>query len=238
MKSINDGVFFRVFYEGVYEPELSDVLKAFLRPTDRVLDVGGSFGWYATLFGDCTTAGEVRTFEPAPNAFEVLEQNIRLNGQEGVVHAHNLCVGSSPGIVAFVRSEDCALGYVAPDDTDPADVIEIPLVTLDDHSQDLLGDVALVKAHVEGFELEVLTGAQGILTARPQPLVQVKFTDDRLARYGVDRGDICTFLQSRGYDIYELTGSGRVRPTKSPLSHEIFGVGDGKYGDRFRRQVA
>lgn len=231
-KTIDDGLFFRVFYEGVYEPELTLVFARYLRADDLILDVGGSFGWYATLFGGCASKGQVRSYEPVPDTYEVLCENIRLNNQQQVVTPHQLCVGRECGAVSFVRTGNSGLGHVATGAE--TDTFDIPLVKLDDHACDWSSRVALLKVHVEGFELDVLKGASALLEAKVQPVVQVKLTDDRLKRYGVHRDDIAQELRSHGLSLYELTGDGRVVPTDKPVSHEIFGIGRGPFAARFR----
>lgn len=233
-KTISDGLFFRVHSEGIYEPELTEVFREFIRPNDKILDVGGNFGWYATLFGEQASNGKVYSFEPVPDTFEVLKENIVLNGLDDVISAERVCVGCEEGTVPFARTDNSGLGHVATEATNSEDTVDTQIITLNSRSDEYLNKVALIKVHVEGFELDVLKGANSLLSAEVQPVVQVKLTDQRLARYGVHRNDIFELLKSHELELYELKSDGKVRANATPVTHEIFGVGQGQFADRFR----
>ena len=230
-KTIEDGLFFRVFYEGIYEPDLTTSFERLLRDDDTILDVGASFGWYTTLFAKYAPNGAVAAYEPVPDTYDVLCENLRMNGMEAIVDAKQICIGESDDTISFVRTGNSGLGHVATNDA--VDAVEVPVVKLDHVAHAKIGKTALLKVHVEGFELNVLRGAEHMLASDPMPLVQVKLTDDRLERYGASRDEIFKFLVERGYDLYQVEAGGEVSPSKSPTRHEIFGVGSGIFADRF-----
>jgi hypothetical protein len=87
---------------------------------------------------------------------------------------------------------------------------------------------------VEGFELGVLQGADALLSAEQQPIVQVKLNDERLARYGVHRRDIVDYLVQRKYDVFEMEPGGAITRGDGSRWVELFCVGRGVYADRFR----
>ena len=231
-KTIEDGLFFRVFYEGIYEPDLTETFTKYLKAGDTILDVGASFGWYTTLFAKHASGGQVIAYEPTPDTFDILQENIELNEMSGGVVCKRLAVGEEQGTISFVRTSNSGLGHVV-DSSDP-NSISVPVITIDSEAAEHFGKTALLKVHVEGFELNVLKGATELLAKAPHPVVQVKLTDDRLERYGVSRHDIFDFLKSAGYELYQLTSGGGAEKSDSPTAHEIFGVGEGVYAERFR----
>jgi FkbM family methyltransferase len=230
---IQDGLFFRVAFEGLYEPKLTDIFRKYIEPSDVILDVGANFGWYATLFGKRARSGAVYSYEPVPDTFAALCRNIELNDLSSIVTAHAVCVGKENGEITFIRTENSGLGHVATVEDVAAEQFKIPLVTLDGHADKWRGRIALIKIHVEGFELEVLGGAENLLLVENQPIVQVKLTDARMARYGANRQRIVESLIRSGLSVYELSKNGTVVATNSPHSHEIFGVGRGRFAERF-----
>jgi FkbM family methyltransferase len=232
-KTIEDGLFFRVFFEGIYEPELSTVFEQLVREDDTIVDVGGNFGWYATLFAKAAPRGKVISYEPVPDTFEVLRENIAMNNMAENVELHPVCVGEQAGTVSFLRTGNSGLGHVATGN-ETGESIDIAIVTLDEQLHGLAGKIALIKIHVEGFELNVLRGSRQLLAADHPPVVQVKLTDDRLERYGVSRHDICQFFRDCDMAVYELLPNGNLAETERPTQHEIFAVGSGVFADRFR----
>ena len=231
-KTIEDGLFFRVFYEGIYEPDLTSAFTKYLATDDTILDVGASFGWYTTLFAKHASGGKTIAYEPTPDTFDILEENIVLNKMNESVVCKRLAVGEKEGTISFVRTDNSGLGHVV-DENDP-NSISVPVITVDSDASEFIGKTALLKVHVEGFELNVLKGSTELLATAPHPVVQVKLTDDRLERYGVSRHDIFDFLKAAGYDLYQLTSGGGAERSDSPTAHEIFGVGQGVYADRFK----
>ncbi len=232
-KTIEDGLFFRVFFEGTYEPELTTVFEQLIRAEDTIIDVGGNFGWYATLFAKAAPRGKVISYEPVPDTFEVMRDNIDINNMTTNVELHPVCVGEKAGTVSFLRTGNSGLGHVATG-KESGESIDIAIVTLDEQLAKLAGKIALIKIHVEGFELNVLRGSRQLLADDHPPVVQVKLTDDRLERYGVSRHDICKFFQDAGMAVYELLPNGTLSESERPTQHEIFAVGSGLFADRFR----
>jgi FkbM family methyltransferase len=79
-----------------------DVAFAPLRWGDVVFDVGASHGYYA-----CWAAYQgatVHAFEPDPDAFQLLVENIRVNRLDGKVTAHPEAIGGEGGEANLLRT--------------------------------------------------------------------------------------------------------------------------------------
>jgi hypothetical protein len=68
-----------------YEPYLTKLVMDLIRPGDVVVDVGAMIGYYTVIFARLVGAdGTVYAFEPDPENFAILEENVSLNGYSHV----------------------------------------------------------------------------------------------------------------------------------------------------------
>ena len=120
------------------------------------IDVGASVGVYAVLLGKFAAkyGGKVLAFEPEPAAFDILSENIRLNGLESVVTCIPKAVSSEKGVanlnVAGPESALSAQGAGGP---------QVEVTTLRDAVEEHgVPKIDLLIVDVEGCELRVLQG--------------------------------------------------------------------------------
>ena len=141
-------------YCGLHEFHDMAFVLHFLRPEDLFVDVGANVGSY-TVLSSGVVGSRCISFEPVPKTFGHLERNVFYNRIDGLVHRHQCAVGSEAGEIRF--SVDCdTMNHVVSGDY-PGRSQTVPLKTLNE----LLAQEqpALWKVDVEGFEEEVLTGA-------------------------------------------------------------------------------
>lgn len=133
-------------------PDMSFVLHL-LRPGDLFADVGS----YTVLASAVSRARSV-SVEPDPGTMARLRRNVTLNGVEALVRTEEVAVGAKAGTVGFTVGLD-TINRVALDMSGPKRTVK--LAPLDD----LLAHEApvLIKLDVEGFETEVLKGAERTL---------------------------------------------------------------------------
>jgi FkbM family methyltransferase len=156
-----------------YEPGLSALLR---ETTGTVVDVGANIGFITVRAA--RTASRVIAIEPHPTRFRYLERNVALNGL-GNVTCLNCAVGAAEGEIALF-DVDPTLG------PRPLDVSatpgrgechRVPLRTIDS----LVEEAELVKIDVEGYEVEVLSGATNLLARRPQFVIEALVGPDAIA---------------------------------------------------------
>ncbi len=190
-------------------PDYPEMLawRQVLGPGDIFVDVGSNIGAYAIWAAEL--GASVIALEPARDTFELLEENIALNGYR--VEAIRAAAGAAPGTARFTSGRDCV------NHIDPAGTIEIPIVTLDA----IIGDrtVAGVKIDVEGFELDVLLGCRKALAERRIRLIQLEWNSASLNTLGTSRQPIADLLATYGYGL----GRPDDRGTIVPLTDLAFG---------------
>lgn len=125
-----------------------------------ILDVGANIGQSALHLRRYFPRATIHSFEPIPATFVVLEAHTRRFPR---IVAHASAVGEKTGVVAMRTAENSEMSAIVPDGS-PGILCRVPITTLDEFCA-TLGDVALLKIDVEGHELAVLRGANGLLAA-------------------------------------------------------------------------
>lgn len=155
-------------YWGLHEPADMAFFVHFLRPGELFLDVGANLGAYSILSGALAGA-DVLAFEPSPDTYAMLSANLKLNGLEHKLGAVNAAVGSQIGQVHFTVGLD-AINHVT--EAAGGNTMMVPVVTLDDATPNR--PVTAIKIDTEGYELEVLKGAQRVLAGTHPCAVQIE----------------------------------------------------------------
>jgi FkbM family methyltransferase len=140
------------------------------------LEIGANFGVYSLPAVAAHGFARAVAYEPDPSSFELLVRNIRHNGLEDRLAAHNVALSAAPGELRLKLGTSNAgdnrivgTGAVAAD----ASTVLVPARTLDDEvaaGRIPLDELGLVWLDVQGHEAEVLAGAKSLL-ARRVPLV-------------------------------------------------------------------
>jgi FkbM family methyltransferase len=169
-----------------YEAELLADVRSRLFFAECAVDVGAHVGnhtlYFASVLGLRTIA-----FEPNPTSYSHLVDNVRSNGCAEICRTRNAAVGAASGQVRTLAASDQNSG-MATVEADPSGTV--PMVTLDD---EVLVEprIDLVKIDVEGWELQVLRGAERLLRER-RPILYVEIMQPQF-------GVVDQHLRDRGY---------------------------------------
>jgi FkbM family methyltransferase len=165
--------------------EMSFLLHV-LREQSLFLDVGANVGVYTVLASAVARAKSV-SFEPLPSAFHDLLRNVRLNGVEDLCELHNVGLAGADGMLKFTRDSDTMNHVVLDGQGQRTDIVEVPVTTLDA----VVGTrtPSLLKIDVEGFETEILRGAEGVLSRDSLNAIIIELNGAG-AKYGFDEREI------------------------------------------------
>jgi FkbM family methyltransferase len=165
----------KAYVFGTAEPEVVRAIQNEVRPWQVALDIGANIGYFALLLArQVGPEGKVIAFEPFPEVFGVLKENIALNGYPNVQ-----CVGKAvadfTGPVTLSQTGDEPLSTVQSIVSGVCGRgITVPATTLDDFFSGSADRVDFVKIDVEGAEGLVLDGMQAVLRRhRPVMIVEL-----------------------------------------------------------------
>jgi FkbM family methyltransferase len=185
-------------YVGLYDFEEMGFLLHFLRPEDTFIDVGANAGAYTLLAaGGC--GARVVAVEPVPATCALLRQNIALNGLEEAVNVQAIGLGAAPDQLYFSVAKADAWNHVVLQPDGVTAVQSVEVVCLDSLTATVIP--ALLKIDVEGYEYEVLAGAQQTLQAVDLKAVIVELNDSG-RQYGHTDQTVHKYLIQNGFYPY------------------------------------
>lgn len=191
----HDPVTSAVLYCGVPDWAEMRFVRDYLRDGDVMVDVGANVGLYA-LLGARTGDIRVIAFEPNDIARARAVENAARNGLSQRVQFRPQAVGGVPGRSSFTAAQGPLNHLVKSPVTEAQPVHPVDVVTLDDVVD---GPVALIKVDVEGDELGVLRGAEGLLrTFGPALVVEAN-----------DPPALTAWLEAFGYQWVSYAPEGR-----------------------------
>ncbi len=174
---------------GTFEAAETERLFRLARPGTTAIDAGANVGMFTIPLAHAVgPSGRVLAFEPAPPTAARLRANARLNALENVTVVE-VALGRAAGEGTLELASDAAYNTLGTG----ASGVPVTIACLDDvweeHGRP---EVSVLKADVEGGELELLEGAASMLRAcRPAVLVE-------LAEPGLRRA-VEEFMQAEGY---------------------------------------
>lgn len=190
--------------------------RSILRMEMNVLDVGAYIGIYTlhALAAGC----KVYSYEPTPRIFDILLENIGINGFEPTKRANvfNLAVSNTEGQTEFSlegsgHGQNNSLYAIHENDKK----IEVNTVSLDKHLNQV-DRIDVAKIDVEGAEPLVLMGMRNIIAKSPEIKIIMEFAPSHLKRAGKDPLDFIQQIRSMGLDIHLIDGG----------TGEILGISD------------
>lgn len=147
-------------------------LDEHLQQPKHFVDVGANIGYSTLFFHFYWRSVRITAIEPIKRNYDYLLRNLR--GRQRVITVRAACGAENGTLVLSLPDKADNLGLYSAVWGDGWKAEEVPLVRLDDL---IVDTVDFIKIDVEGYELEVLKGAAGILE-KNGPLLQIEQNDD------------------------------------------------------------
>ena len=179
-----------------------------------ILDIGGSNGHTAKMYGEAFPLNSVFVFEPITETFDILYHNIRNNKN---IVAVNKAVGNTSGKeiinVAKRISSSSLLGLKADkssklfaENLQAVKTEEITICKIDDEIS-IDKTIGIMKIDVQGFEVEVLKGAK--LTLERTIIVLLEVNNHNGYTGSPKYYEIDSMMRESGFFLFDLCPSTR-----------------------------
>ena len=191
-----------VLITGGFDAALTNLICSEVRRRPGAfIDAGANIGYFSLLALDLD-ATEVHAFEVDPRSLRCLRLTRERNGLENL-RIHECAIGDRSGGVHLALQPEFGHTYV---DLQASNGSLFPMRTLDSFRTDFRAPISMMKLDVEGAELAVLRGGEGILREY-HPLVVSEVIAENLARFGNTDLELIDYMRSLGYTFTELAGA-------------------------------
>lgn len=170
-----------------------------LQEGDIVIDIGANIGSFAVFAGK--KASTVISFEPAASAFELLSQNVALNGLNNV-QAVRAAVGGKDGEIILYKGSDDAINTIHKDSANGGKHGQeaVPCITLDTvFARFGITRCDFLKLDCEGAEYDILYSASDSTLQRISRISMEYHVLDGQDEDEVPRG-LCNYLSGKGFE--------------------------------------
>lgn len=227
---LRDHVQWVTYYFGSHEPHILALFRKLLRADASVVDLGAHVGIYTLYAGQFyrnQSTLRVLAVEPTPQVFCRLQQHVALNDLSHVVQPVSVAVGDREGeavlyLSSYPNSANSALRDLRGNHphTQDGQTINVRLVRLDVLVDEvgLARPVGLIKADIEGAELEAFRGASAVL-AYDRPHVLFEAHPIWMQRFGYALQDMLAFWSARRYTCFRVNPNSTLCPLTERSAH-------------------
>jgi FkbM family methyltransferase len=208
-----------LFGKHLAERREETLFQRHVREGMTVVDMGANVGFYTEQFSRLVgPEGKVYAFEPDPFCAEILRDRSRAFRLDNV-RVESAALGSRGGeATLFCSKRDRAENRTHPLDPGvPVEPVRVPVLALDDYCRSSgLDRIDAVKMDVEGDEVHVLRGMEGVMATTPPAWMFVEFCPAQLRGAGSTPEEFWDLLAQRGYRSYSIEDRGclqRIRDT-------------------------
>ncbi|WP_211304225.1 FkbM family methyltransferase [Umezawaea tangerina] len=193
---------------GVWEPELSELVDSLVEPDGVFLDVGAYIGYQTIrMLGRLGTSGAVVAVEPSSAAMELLRHNVEVNLPDRIGERLVVVQAAAWESAGELRGDPALTGgiSVAPLEEDaPAEVTRVRAVRLDKELEEMPQlhgmKLSVVRVDAPGRGHRALAGLVRLLR-KDRPHVFLEFSASATAGFGDDPVTVLKEFRMWGYDL-------------------------------------
>lgn len=209
MGELNDYLFRSIYFKGIYEQEIFDVLDQLVNKDQVWYDLGSNIGYYSLYFAKKTK--HALSVDANPELTKLLAEATKLNKFENVTII-NRAISDQPDqkVEFFIAVEDLGRSSMLKyNDITNTKKIETTTITVD-------GIIAAgnplpfgMKIDIEGLEIHALNGSKNLIQNHPPKIIVMELSQRKevLAR----PEEIINFLKQYNYTAYLIRGK-KLRP--------------------------
>lgn len=183
----------------IFEPEVVEVAKSFIKQGSTALDIGANFGQMTAIFSKLVgEQGKVYAFEAQDKVFDVLRKNLHANNCSNVIALSD----------AVHKENDLTLVFPEPDfnDFNPygsnainpklSEGRKVKTITID--SLNIQTSVSFIKVDIQGCDLFALQGAKDTIL-KYKPAILFEYEEQFQAQFDTSFQDYVEFVNEINY---------------------------------------
>ena len=183
-----------------------DRIEPLLSKDDIVFDVGANMGIVANWFAQ--RCKHIHAFEPHPGNIATIKSQRELRNIDNIT-LHNIALGRTHSKMQLHVKQfhgHHSLGDV--DNSPTIDKIEVDVNTIDEVAKNLgIKAINFLKIDVEGFESDVLHGAENLLKNKKIEYILFELQDSILQSINRTSSEVFEIIFNAGYQIIDLNGN-------------------------------
>jgi FkbM family methyltransferase len=200
----SDGVANTIKAGRIFEPEVVETAKKYIRSGTVVLDVGANYGQMSLFFSTFTgPEGMVFSFEAQRYCYAILARNITANARENIRAIYGAVFDSSRKQVSFPQPDlQRFLNYGSyPVNLDASAGSMVDTLTIDELQ--IERPISFLKVDIQGSDLYALRGAQKTILRHRMPVL-FEFEQQFQNEFETSFQDYVDFVGSIGYKFREV----------------------------------
>lgn len=163
------------------------------------IDIGANFGVYSVYVSKNFLNSKIHSFEPLPETYGILEQNISHNDCKNI-KANNKGLSFKKDELYFTNDQ-YAGNHIVMNPKNTNNLTKVDVEILDDYVMtNGIDKVHFIKCDVEGAERLVLQGAKNTIE-KHHPIILIEIYDGWTQRFGHSANDVISYLLNFGYKV-------------------------------------
>lgn len=185
-------------YKNISDRKKIAIIRKYLKPGMRVLDIGANIGYYTRLFSKSVgSEGKVYAFEPDNINFEHLKKNVK--NFDNVIALHK-AVGEETRITKLYHSKEMNVDHQTYDGGENRKVTEIEMISIDQYLA-VSEQIDFIKLDIQGYDFFAVKGMQEIIKRSKKVAIFGEFWPYALKKAGIDAEEYIKLLEDIGFDI-------------------------------------
>lgn len=189
---------------GEIEPAATNLIKKEIEQGMNVLDLGANIGWFTLWFSKLVgDSGHVYSFEPDPDLFAVLKENVELNKLKNV-STFQIAVSNRSGKGRLSLNPTQQAANRLDSHMMNKKTIEVDTISIDDFCKQNQVNIDFVKMDVEGSEPKVFEGMKNLILSNPKIKIIAEFCPSAIIDVGSSPKEFFNILEKFRFTIKEI----------------------------------
>jgi FkbM family methyltransferase len=190
----------------VFEKEVVEIARQYIKPGTVALDVGANFGQMSILFSNMVGAnGKVFSFDADDFVFEILKKNIEANERTArIVPIYGAVHDVANQTLYFPVQDFRRYGSYGSYGIDYNGTNGRPVSTLTIDSLEIVGPISFMKVDIQGGDLQGMKGARKTIEKHKMPII-FEFDQDLQDDFKLSFQEYVDFVRDIGYTFARVT---------------------------------